>query len=1204
MAFYTSGVTRCSACSAENPDDARFCVECGSSLADLCESCGVELPFAARFCPACGTRVPPSAPPGEERKLVTVLFADLVGSTALGARLDPEHLGEVTDAFFDAMRQEIERQGGTVEKFIGDAVMAVFGVPVAHEDDPTRALLAALRMQQRLIDLNRTLEPLHGLTLEMRIGVHTGEVLAATQPRLEGRMVTGDTVNVAARLEQAAAPGQILASERTILGARGFRYAEVGPLRLKGKDQPPRAFEVVAAEPGRERETATRAPMVGRGEESELLHTLYRRMTADGRPHLVTIYGEAGVGKSRLVEEFRAWTETLERSPTIVHGQCLSYGEGVTYWPLAEILKRDAGVLDSDGPVEAVGKVRETIQDLLGDGGQTDPVRTAAALALAVGLEDPTSPLLDVEPRQVRYEVSSAWRSYFWALAQQRPAIVHIEDLQWAGAAMLDLLEELTDRVEAPVMFLGTARRELTTAHPGWGARSRNFSGIMLEPLRATESGRLLELLLEGAQDQVPTSVRDRILERAGGNPFFLEQIIDHLGEERLAAGGPVGTAFLEKVEIPDTVQAVLTARIDLLEPLEKRVLRSAAVVGKEFWSAPVARLIGGEVAGGQRAVEDVLSRLEDRGLILARLGSTIEGERAYAFIHILTRDVAYESLPRRERQQAHADVAEWIEQRAGERRPEFADLLAHHYAQAYRLSRDDVRRGGSEESRYRTEAFRYALLASDQARSKLALSAAERQAELALSLAPSPLARSRALEALGDASLLDSDGDRAWQCLKEAVDIRLQADPANSREIARLCAKALEVPTRTRASMRVRPPRQEAAVRLAVGMANAGPGDSEELARLLIVKALWPASLGEGRGTEQEELEARDSGEQAAAMALRLERPDLASAALDGIGQFFMVRGLYGAWNRLAERRLVLAPSLTDPAELGDVYSTASWCAYHIGRYRDAERFADRGVEATLTVAPNWALYCMDWRAVARCRLGAWESFFGDVSLIADLLGDRRSQPPGQASDHLGAAAFVHEIRGDPTEADRILEVVRWLESEEERPSAGLTVWRALLLARRGVFDQAREALDLPHTLWHGYAMGSVLEARCEILAQQEAWDEVPGVVHASRAHAEEAELLALPCFADRLEGLAAARAGGDRARAGELLGRALAGFTDLGAEWEAARTALALAEVFADDGRDDDARQLIAGARPVLDRLRSVRESSLAESLAGRLG
>jgi class 3 adenylate cyclase len=1194
-------VRRCRVCGAENPGDARFCVECGSSLADRCESCGLELPYEARFCPACGTRVPPAAPPGEERKLVTVLFADLVGSTALGARLDPEHLGEVTDAFFGAMRQEIERQGGTVEKFIGDAVMSVFGVPVAHEDDPTRALLAALRMQQRLSDLNRTLEPLHGFTLEMRIGVHTGEVLAVTQPRLEGRMVTGDTVNVAARLEQAAAPGQILASERTILGARGLRYAEIGPLRLKGKDEPPRAFEVMAAEPGRERETAIRTPMVGRGEEAELLQTLYRRMTADGRPHLVTIYGEAGVGKSRLLEEFQTWTESLEQPAEIVRGRCLSYGEGVTYWPLGEILKRHAGVLDSDSPDAAVGKVRGAVMELFADG-PTDPARTAAALALAVGLEDPASPLLELEPRQVRFEVSSAWRSYFWALARWRPAIVLIEDLHWAGAPMLDLLEELTDRVEAPVMFLGTARRELTTAHPGWGARSRNFSGIMLEPLGATESARLLELLLEGAQDHVPTSVRDRILERAGGNPFFLEQIIDHLGEERVAAGGPAGTAFLEKVEIPDTVQAVLTARIDLLEPLEKRVLRSAAVVGKEFWSGPVARLLGAEVTGGERAVEDVLSRLEDRGLILARLSSTIEGERAYSFLHILTRDVAYESLPRRERQQAHAHVAEWIEERAGERWREFADLLAYHYAEAYRLSRDDVRRDGSEEDRYRTEAFRFALLASDQARGKLALSAAERQAELALSLAPSPMDRSKALEALGDASLLDSDGDRAWRCLKEAVDIRRETDPADSKEIARLCAKALEVPTRTRGSMRVRPPREEAFPYLELGMTSVGPADSEELARLLIVNAFWPASLGKGRGTEQEELEARESGEQAAAMAMRLERPDLASAALDGVGQFFQDRGLYGAWSRLAERRLDLAGSLTDPTELGDIYAMGSWCAYHIGRYRDAERYADRGVEATLATAPNWALYCLDWRAVARCRLGDWESFFGDVSQIAELLGDRTGHPPGQVSDHLGAAAFVHEVQDDSADADRILEVVRWLEREEERPSAGLAVWKSLLLARRGAFEEARAALDLPHTLWHGYARGIVLEARCEIVAESEAWDEVPGVLDASRAHAEEAELLALPCFADRLEGLSA-RAADEREEAERLLVRALSGFTHLEAGWESACTALALAEALADGGRDDRARELLAGARPVLGRLRSVRESTRAEALAARL-
>ncbi|HEU4865331.1 MAG TPA: adenylate/guanylate cyclase domain-containing protein [Actinomycetota bacterium] len=1136
---------------------------------------------------------------------MTVLFADLVGSTALGSRLDPEHLGEVTDAFFDAMREEIELQGGTVEKFIGDAVMAVFGVPVAHEDDPSRALRAALRMRHRLTDLNRTLDRHHGVRLAVRTGVNTGEVLAVTRQRLEGRLVTGDSVNVAARLEQSAAPGQILASERTIRGARGFRFVEIAPLSVKGKELPLRAYDVLDVLPGLERETSSRTPMLGRQQEMELLQTLYRRMVTDDRPSLVTIYGEAGVGKSRLVEEFQSWAEALERAPTVVHGRCLPYGEGVAYWPLAEILKRHAGVQDSDQPATAVAKIQADAKTLFSVGDTDDPELAAAALAVTVSLEDPSSPLRGMEPRQVRLEVASAWRAFFSALARTSPAVVIIQDLHWAGSAVLDLLEELTDRVDRAVLFLSAARRELTAGRPDWGARSRNYSGIMLEPLGPDESERLLDLLVEGDRGDLPPSVRQRILVRAGGNPFFLEQIVDHLIEKtyRDDGDGGAGTDTLETVEIPDTVQAVLAARIDLLEPLEKRVLRSSAVVGKEFWSGTVARLLEAEVAGGIGEIDDVLSSLENRGLVMARLSSAMEGQREYTFRHILTRDVAYESLPRRERQRAHTQVASWIEERAGERRGEYSDLLAHHYAQAYRFARDGAARDGEERERLKAEAFGYALLASRQAKAKLALSAAEGQGELALSLAPSSLDRSRALEALGEIYFLDSDGDRGWQCLKEAVDILVQVPGADPREIAELCAKALEIPTRGRGSMRSRPPREEARPYLELGITNAGDGDSEELARLLVVKAFWPASLGEGRGTEQEELEARESGELAAAMAMRLDRPDLASAALDGIGQYFQDRGLYGPWGRLVERRLDLAPSLNDPTELGDIYAMAAWCAYHIGRYRDAERHADRGVDATLATVPTWALYCLDWRAVARCRLGEWEAFLSDVARIDELLGDRRGQPPGYASDHLGAAAYVHDARGDAAEADRILEVIGWLESEEERPSAGLAVWKALLLTRRGVFDEARAALDLPQTLWHGYARGIVLEARCELLVEQAAWDQAETLVDAARDHAEEAELLALPCFADRLEGLATFAAG-DQGRAAALLERAAAGFAELEAGWEAARTELALAEVLAGATEQDRARDLLSRARPALERLRSVRELARAEDLAERLG
>ena len=1135
--------------------------------------------------------------------MVTVLFADVVGSTALGARLDPERLREVTDAYFEAMRDELEGQGGTVEKYIGDAVMAVFGVPAAHEDDPTRALRAALRMFHRLTDLNHTLESLHGVKLAMRIGVNTGEVLAVTRPRPEGRMVTGDAVNIAARLEQAAASGQILAAERTVRSARGFRFVEVGPLRLRGKDEAIRAYEVLEAAPARDRETTTPTPMIGRQEEVELLQTLFRRMVADDRPDLVTVFGEAGIGKSRLVEEFQTWAEQLERPPTIVHARCLPYGESMTYWPLAEILKRQAGILDSDPPEAALTKVRALASDLLTDVSAPDSRRTAAALALTVGLDDPGSPIQGLEPRQVRLEVASAWRTFFSALARAEPAIVVLHDLHWAGPAMLDLVEELADRLETAVMFLGSARRELSAERPGWGARSRNFTSIMLEPLGARDSERLLGFLLDGAENQIPASVRGRILERAGGNPFFLEQIVRRLVEERTTADAHAGTWDLEHVDIPDTVQAVLSARIDLLEPVEKWVLRSAAVVGKEFWGGPVSRLLDDDIVGGAGAVEEVLSRLEERGLIAARLSSMMEGEREYAFRHILTRDVAYESLPRRERSEAHARVADWIKERAGERETEFAELLSYHYAQAYRVAKDDSRGAGDDVEGLRAEGFHYALVASTQAKGKLALSAAVRQGELALSLAPSPLERAEALEVLGETYFLDSDGDRAWECLKEAVDLRVANDPEDRREIARLCARALEVPTRGRGSMRTRLRREEATPYLEIGMRNVDLGDSEELTRLLIVKAFWPASLEEGRGTAEEEREALESGERAAAMAMRLGKPELASAAEDGVGQYFLDRGLYGAVQSVIERRLGLAGSLSDPAELGDIYAMASWCAYHIGMYRDSERYAGLGIDATLAGAPAWALYCLDWRAVARCRLGEWEAFFEDVSRIQDNLGDRREQPPGYASDHLGAAAFVHEVQGDSATADRIAEVIRWLEAEEERFSAGLAVWKSMLLTRRGSFDEAGEALILPDTLWHGYARGIVLEARCDLLTEQQAWDQARQVVETSRQHAEEAGLRALPCYADRLEGLAA-YAADDPEEAVDKLQRALTGFTEMEAGWEAARTGLALAEVFAQGGQKESARELLGRARPQLESLRSARELARAEDLSERLG
>ena len=991
----------CRACGEANPPEARFCGQCGSLLADACERCGTELPERVRFCPSCGAPVAEPLGVGEERKVVTVLFSDVAGSTGLGERLDPERLKDVMGAYFDTMSREIESEGGTVEKFIGDAVMAVFGVPVAHEDDPTRALRAALRMRRGLERLNRGLQADHGVTLDMRIGVNTGEVVAVTVPRPGQGMVTGDAVNVAARLEQNAESNQILVSERTARAARGLRLREVGRLALKGKEQEVRAFEVMELEaiphPGTRRGRPTPselelegiglaepparpahlAPMVGRDREMALLRTVYERVASERRPHLVTIYGEAGVGKTRLVEEFEAWTGALADPPRVVRGRCLPYGEGVTYWPLAEILKEHADVFDDDTSDDALRKIEGTVGKLLTDADplQTGAERTAAALAFTLGLEDPAQPFAgsSSDPRLVRAETSEAWRRYFTALARQGPTLAVIEDIHWADPALLELLQELPEHAEGPLLFMCPARPELTAREPGWGGGRLNFSGLLLDPLQVPEATTLLDFLL--GQEDMPSEIRARILERSGGNPFFLEEISRHVVEERSrvrAEEGFLAGSETFDVEIPDTVQGVLAARMDLLGGTEKRVLQTAAVVGKVFWSGAVARLLSqgdqpAEAAGP--LLRSALAGLEDRGLVVARLASTMAGEREYAFRHILTRDVAYESLPRKERAAAHAAVGAWIEERAGQRFREFAELLAHHYAEAHREMEEEGRREPARVEELRARAFRYSLIASEEARAKFVLPNAELHAEVALSLAGGTMERSLALEALGRTYFHDYQGDLAWQCLKEAVDLRMAAGEEGTASVAGLCAAALEIPTRWRGAMRSRLTREEMEPYLEIGVTHARD-DTEEQCRLLIVQSFFPMSFRELSEDERELEEARRSGERAAELAQRLSRPDLGSAALDGVAAYYLIRGQYAPLEQVVERRLELLGSLADPQEAADAYSMAARVALQVGRYRDAFAHADEGYRTALPAAPVLALDCLDWRALARCWL------------------------------------------------------------------------------------------------------------------------------------------------------------------------------------------------------------------------------------------
>jgi class 3 adenylate cyclase/tetratricopeptide (TPR) repeat protein len=1196
-------VKTCPTCAADNPDGARFCASCGSSLAEACPSCGAERPADARFCPSCGTAFGEPAPAGQERRVVTVLFADVTGSTGLGERLDPERLQEVLGTYFQAMREEIEAEGGTVEKFIGDAVMAAFGVPVAHEDDPARALRAALRMRDRLGAVNDDLEPRFGVRLGMRVGVNTGEVLAAISPQPGDPMVTGDAVNVAARLEQVADPGEILVAERTARAARGFRFRELGRRQLRGKGRPVAAVALDGAAPARAERgvPGLRAPMVGRDQELTLLQTLYRRSASERRPNLVTIYGEPGVGKSRLVREFLSWVESEDPGPYVAFGRCLPYGEGITYWPLAEILKRHAGVLDSDPTDVVLRKIETSCDEVCRADPSIDVANTCRAVAYTAGLEFADAPMRDREPRQIRADMRNAWRSFFSALAAAGPVVVVIEDIHWADEAMLDLLRDVADRVIGPVLILCPARPELLDKDPRWGGGRRNVSSIALDPLHAEDADRLVRLLL--SVDDLPDAVRRRILERAEGNPFFLEEIVRHLIDDgRLVRTGDRwrAAADIDDVEIPDTIQAVLAARIDILSPEEKRALQRAAVVGRVFWPGPLQRLLNGD---GDR-IRETLDRLQERELVLPRLGTSFAEEPEFAFKHVLTREVAYESLPRRDRGRAHAAVAEWIEATAGGRRAEFAELLAHHYEQAHRGERETGRDPTTVEA-LRARAFETLLAAGTAAAGRFAIERALRMADRAMSLASTPLERARVLELRGATALADYRGDLSWESYVEAVELRLQHAPDDHLAIAEACARAVETPARWPGSMWHPPPEAEVRRYLDLGIAHA-PKGSTALVRLLTARAFGPFAFAGERGTSEEEVdEAVRAGLDAAERAHAMGRPDLASAALDGASSAPVVVGRYGRAVPIIERRLALLDRVDDPVERGDVYAMAAWAWTAIGDYPRAIHYADLGAELRHQDVGGVAVHALAWDSLAEFQSGNWRRITDELMpIVLALLGDRADDPPYFTQSGFGSAAFVADARGDGEAERYVAALKRMSESDATTRAHGqVRSWLAWLLLRRGRIPEAQAHLETVRASRTGGHRFLTWQVELELLAATNRWGDAPAVLDRVRAYAAAAGVRALPVLADRLEGRAAS-VEGSTDRAIDALGRASARLEELGMRWERARADLWLADALLADGRRDAARDRLERATAAFGELGSLLELDQARRIADRIG
>jgi class 3 adenylate cyclase/tetratricopeptide (TPR) repeat protein len=580
----------------------------------VCASCGAENREGARFCDSCGAVLDEAAPGRELRKVVTVLFCDVTGSTALGERIDPESLRRVMARYFETAKAIVERHGGTVEKFIGDAVMAVFGVPTVHEDDALRAVRAAAELRGGLGELNDELEAGYGTRLELRMGVNTGEVVTGTEERL----ATGDAVNVAARLEQAARPGEVLLGEETYRLVRdGIEAEPAPPVEAKGKSEPLGAYRLVSvgAEAPARRHGAR---MIGRERQRELLEGAFANVASDRSCHLFTILGAAGVGKSRLAQEFLAGVDA-----TVVGGRCLSYGEGISYWPVTEVVKQLVPAGETTGPLASI----------LGD-------------ESVAGSPE---------------EIAWAFRKLLEASTAERPLVVVFDDLHWGEPTFLDLVEHVADLSRgAPILLLCMARPELLDARPAWGGGKLNATTALLEPLAPEETGELVDELA----GQVEPGLRERILEAAGGNPLFVEEMV-----AMAAASG-------DQVTVPPTIQALLAARLDQLADDERGVLERGAVEGQVFHRTAVAALAEGGSVDGE------LVALVRKDLVRPEQ-PLLPGDDAYRFRHLLIRDTAYDALPKATRAELHERFAEWLAVN-GQTLVELDEILGYHLERAY----------------------------------------------------------------------------------------------------------------------------------------------------------------------------------------------------------------------------------------------------------------------------------------------------------------------------------------------------------------------------------------------------------------------------------------------------------------------------------------------------------------------------------------
>jgi class 3 adenylate cyclase len=647
----------CPHCGHGNAAGQRFCGSCGELLVLACTACGGTSPLDSRFCARCGAdlRASTVAPPsGDERRVVTVLFADLVGFTSRAERLDPEDVRAILTPYYACLRDQIEAFGGLVEKFIGDAVMGLFGAPIAYGDDPERAVRAALMIRDAVGKLN---DAHPDFDLQLRIAVNTGEAIVAlgAKPGHGEAMVAGDVVNTAARLQTSAPVDSILVGEETYRCTRSIiEYEQVEPIEAKGKLAPIIAWRALAATraPGERAEKGV--PFVGRVHELAALTGIWQRVVADRRSHLVTILGAPGVGKTRLAAEFAAAVSTS--GGQTIRGRSLPYGDSGAYGAFAGQVKQLAGIFASDPVAVSFDKLRQYVGTLV-EGEDAEEVASHIAMLLGFGADE------GVSDRRILFFSA---RRLVEALAGGRLTVLLFEDLHWADRGLLDLLELLSRIQDFPLLILTLARPDLLVERPSWGAGLPAYSALPLEPLSGEQSVELAGRLLAATSPQTASHVAAELAEAAEGNPLFIEELTASLAER----------AVPTTRELPTSIRGILASRLDALPSVERSLLVHASVVGKIFWSGVLARL-----GPYNERLPELLDSLERRDLIRREPASRIQGQQQFRFKHMLLRDVAYATLPRATRREAHAVAAAFLEEMTAA--SESRAVLAHHWREA-----------------------------------------------------------------------------------------------------------------------------------------------------------------------------------------------------------------------------------------------------------------------------------------------------------------------------------------------------------------------------------------------------------------------------------------------------------------------------------------------------------------------------------------